>query len=112
MPVKVQETTITLRSLELGAIQAHLLYHASKEQIYGAQMLDELQRHGFNISYGTLYPTLHRMMKDGLLHQNNVRNGSVVRKLYMITPQGETVLAKVKHIIIELFEEVIEEKDE
>ena len=53
------------REFFLGFIKIHILYHASKEAIYGADIAAELARHGYNISPGTLYPTLHRLTREG-----------------------------------------------
>ncbi len=53
------------RDLELGAMRAHVLHHASRAPVYGSWMLEELRRHGYHLSYGTLYPTLHWMEEEG-----------------------------------------------
>jgi PadR family transcriptional regulator PadR len=74
-----------LRDLELGAIRIHLLYHASRAPIYGSWMLEELRRHGYAISYGTLYPALHRMEEAGLLAREDLVEGGRVRKYYSAT---------------------------
>ncbi len=39
-----------------GFIRLHILYHAAKEPIYGAEITEELVRHGYRLSQGTLYP--------------------------------------------------------
>ncbi|MGW8877627.1 PadR family transcriptional regulator [Streptomyces mirabilis] len=38
-----------------------ILHHAAEEEIHGAWMTEELARHGYQISPGTLYPMLHRL---------------------------------------------------
>ena len=94
----------------LGFIKVHILYHASKEPVFGVWLIEELFRHGYKISPGTLYPTLHRMERDGYLKRiNKVVNGKV-RKYYQITDKGEQMLEQAKHKIRELVNEVIEEK--
>lgn len=98
-----------LRDLELGAIQAHILYHAAQQPIYGSWMAQELARHGFGISYGTLYPMLHRMHKEGLLICEEQREGSQVRKYYTATPQGFQELEQIQRLIRELAQEVVGE---
>ena len=50
-----------------GFIRLHILYHAAKEPIYGAEITAELIRHGYRISQGTLYPTLHLLEEHGYL---------------------------------------------
>ena len=98
------------RSFFLGFIKIHILYHASKEPVFGVWISEELARHGYSISPGTLYPTLHRLERDGYLKRiTKVVNGRV-RKYYQATDEGELMLEKAKHKIRELVTEVIEEK--
>jgi len=64
------------REFFLGFIKIHILYHASKEPIFGVEIAEELARHGYSISPGTLYPVLHRLEKEGYLESNSkVVNG-------------------------------------
>ena len=99
-----------LKDFFLGFIKIHILYHASKEPIYGVEILAELGRHGYRLSPGTLYPTLHRLERDGYLQrQPKVVNGKV-RNYYTITPKGVGTLNKARSKIRELVTEVIEEK--
>jgi PadR family transcriptional regulator, regulatory protein PadR len=100
-----------LRDLELGAIQAHILYHATKHPIYGSWMAEELARHGLLVSFGTLYPMFHRMHQAGLLECREKRDGSQMRKYYIATEQGEHELEYVRHLIRELYQEVVEDAD-
>jgi hypothetical protein len=39
-----------------GFIRLHILHHAAEMEIYGQWMIDELARHGYRLSPGTLYP--------------------------------------------------------
>src|SRR5262245_66609095 len=57
----------TVREFQRGAIRVHILHHAAEGEIHGAWMSVELARHGYRISPGTLYPTLHGIEADGLL---------------------------------------------
>ena len=94
----------------LGFVKIHILYHASKEPIYGIEILEELARHGYRLSPGTLYPALHRMERDGYLSvEKRVVEGKV-RKYYSITEQGLVVLGESKKKIAELVEEVLLDK--
>jgi PadR family transcriptional regulator PadR len=97
------------RNLELGAIQAHILYHATVKPVYGSWMAEELVRHGFSLSYGTLYPMLHRMQQEGLLECREQRDGRQVRKYYTATEQGHQELEQVRHLIRELYQEIVVE---
>jgi PadR family transcriptional regulator, regulatory protein PadR len=83
-----------LRKLFLGFIQIHILYHAGKEPIYGVLMIDELERHGYKISAGTLYPILNSLSKNGLLRKKDQLSGGKIRKYYTLTAAGRNVLAE------------------
>ena len=98
------------REFFLGFIKIHILYHASKEPIFGVEIAEELARHGYSISPGTLYPVLHRLEKEGFMESSSrVVNGRV-RKYYQATAEGKLVLEQSKRKIRELVTEVIEEK--
>ena len=60
-------TTSVTRHFFNGFIRLHILYHAVKEPIYGAEITEELVRHGYRLSQGTLYPTLHQLEQLGYL---------------------------------------------
>ncbi len=96
------------RKLFLGFARVHILYHASKGEIYGAWMLEELKRHGYTISPGTLYPILHQMEKDGLLESRRVVAEGKVRKVYRATEKGLKMLDLAKKRVKELSEEIFE----
>ena len=56
-----------LRDFFLGFVRTHVLHHASREPVYGLQLIAELRRHGYDLSPGTLYPMLHDLGKSGYL---------------------------------------------
>ena len=97
------------RKFFLGFIRIHLLYHASKSSIYGVEMIEELRRHGYNISPGTLYPILHSLEKEGFLVSESKNVDGKIRKYYRITRKGEKILREAKRKIKELIDEVMEE---
>ena len=74
------------------------------------EIAEELARHGYRLSPGTLYPTLHRLEKEGYLESTSKVIGGRVRKYYQITAEGKLVLEQSKKKISELVTEVIEEK--
>ena len=98
-----------LKDFFLGFIKIHILYHASKEPIYGVEILAELGRHGYRLSPGTLYPTLHRLAQEGYLSQQRKAVGGRVRKYYAITDQGLVALDEARRKIGELVDEVLGE---
>ena len=94
----------------LGFVKIHILYHASKAPIYGVEILEELGRHGYRLSPGTLYPTLHRMEREGYLSVEKKVVGGKVRKYYCATEQGLAVLGESRKRISELVDEVLLDK--
>lgn len=98
-----------IRDLELSFIKLHILYHAMKEDVYGAGLSDELAEHGYIVGPGTLYPTLAKMVKGGLLTCEPRTVNHKQRKYYRITPDGMAVLERMKTKIKELYEEIIKE---
>ena len=98
-----------MREFLRGAVRLHILHHASKEDVHGAWMAKELRHHGYDISPGTLYPTLHAMENEGLLKsREEVIEGRVLR-LYRATVHGRRALVKTKRALAELAEEVLGE---
>lgn len=98
-----------LRSFFLGFIKIHILYHANKEPVYGKEFSEELRRHGYDISFGTLYPIFHKLESQGLLISEQKNVGGKIRKYYTITERGKVVLEeakiKAKELVDELFED-------
>jgi DNA-binding PadR family transcriptional regulator len=98
------------RDLYSGLIRLHVLHHAVKEPIFGLGMIEELARHGYRVSPGSLYPLLHGLEKKGYLRSRNERNGKSLRKVYRATPLGRKALKAAKNKVRELFRELIEGK--
>src|ERR1017187_8128002 len=91
-----------------GLIELHVLYHAAEEEIFGLGMLEELKRHGYRISPGTLYPLLHRLTHRGYLQVRDLKQGRTRRRLYRATQKGRRALAAVRHHVRELIGELDE----
>ena len=96
------------RFLYAGLIRLHVLHHAVKDPIYGLAMIEELARHGYKLSAGTLYPILHGLEERGYLSSTEERSGSAVRRVYRATQAGEAALAAAKLKVRELFGELFE----
>lgn len=97
-----------LRDFLLGMMKIHILYHASREQVYGAAMMEELGRHGYEISPGTMYPMLHGLEKEGLLTSIRHSVRGKVRRYYTITEEGKAALSEVRMKARELAREILE----
>ena len=91
---KADETDVGAdRDLYSGLIRLHILHHAVAEPIFGLGMIEELARHGYRISPGSLYPLLHGLESKGYLRSTEKRDGKSFRKLYRATPLGRRALA-------------------
>jgi PadR family transcriptional regulator, regulatory protein PadR len=97
------------RFLYAGLIRLHVMHHAVKEPVFGLAMIEELARHGYKLSAGTLYPILHGLEERGFLTSTEERSGSITRRIYRATPLGEEALAAAKVKVRELFGELFED---
>jgi DNA-binding PadR family transcriptional regulator len=96
------------RELLFGLIRIHVLLHAAQEPIFGLAMMEELERHGYRIGPGTLYPLLHGLERAGLLKSISGATRGRQRKLYRITASGRRALKKARDKVDELHEELHE----
>lgn len=96
------------RELYYGLIRMHVLLHARHEPIFGMAMMEELERHGYRIGPGTLYPLLHGLERGGLLRSRYDRVAGRRRRLYRITPNGRKALDKARAKVDELYRELHE----
>lgn len=96
-----------IRRFFLGMINLHILHHAQKEPIYGKDFKKELERHGYDISFGTLYPIFHSLEKDGYLEVEKKNIKGKIRKYYTITEKGKKVLNYSLDRVKELFDELL-----
>ncbi len=92
-----------------GFVRLHVLHHAAKEPLVGFWMMEELRRHGYQLSAGTMYPLLHGLEKRGYLRSVAKREGRRSWREYRATPAGQRALAAAKVKLQELFHELMEE---
>jgi PadR family transcriptional regulator, regulatory protein PadR len=106
---KVAPRSEKAANLELlsGFIRLHVLHHASKEPVVGFWMIEELGRHGYRLSTGTLYPLLHGLERRGYLRSALRRAGRRSWREYRATPAGRRALVAAKGKLRELFHELI-----
>ena len=98
-----------LHDLYLGFIRIHILYHAGKERVYGAALMEELARHGYQVGPGTLYPMLHALEEKGLLVSELEVVGGKRRRYYHITAIGADALENARAHTLELIREINQE---
>ena len=96
------------REILLAFWKVHILHHAGEGPIHGQWIREELRRHGYEISPGTLYPLLSRLMRHGWLScHSDKQGGRRARKDYRLTRDGEKALKMIRGQIKELYEEVV-----
>jgi PadR family transcriptional regulator, regulatory protein PadR len=94
-----------------GLIRLHVLHHAAQEPVFGLWLIEELRRHGYRISPGTLYPILHSLEGRGLLRSGSQRERRTVRRMYSATAKGRRTLQRAKGRVRELFGEMLEDEE-
>ncbi|HVX20177.1 MAG TPA: PadR family transcriptional regulator [Acidimicrobiales bacterium] len=99
-----------MREFLRGAVRLHVLHHAGDGEVHGAWMAEELARHGYRISPGSLYPTLHKMEAEGLLTSRHVVVDGKMRRCYRATAKGLRELRQAKDHLRELAREVLGEE--
>jgi PadR family transcriptional regulator PadR len=104
----VEEHSKMFRDLLLGFVRTHVLHHASREPVYGVGLITELERHGYRLSPGTLYPLLHNLEAAGFVYRVDQIVEGKVRKYYRITPLGQRALDEARNKMVELVDEITE----
>lgn len=91
-----------------GFVRLHVLHHAAEGEVYGQWMIEELARHGYKLSPGTLYPMLHAIEEKGYLAARDDQGGpgGRRRRLYTATDLGREALAVARERLRELVGEV------
>ena len=85
----------TLNELRRGMIVLAVLSLLDEEQ-YGYSLLKRLADQGLDLDQGTLYPLLRRLESQGLLSSDWNTEGSRPRRYYVISPEGQEVLPRLK----------------
>jgi DNA-binding PadR family transcriptional regulator len=93
-----------------GFVRLHVLHHAAEGDLYGNWMIEELARHGYKISPGTLDPMIHALERKGYLTSRLVRTGRSRRRIYRATPNGLRALRVAREKLEELVREVVPER--
>lgn len=99
------------REILLAFWKVHILHHAQERRVYGQWLLEELRRHGFQVSPGTLYPLLGRMERHGWLRALKTAShdrSPKARRNYVLTARGAKALTALRRQVDELHREVSE----
>ena len=96
-----------VRDFQRGAMRLHVLHHAAVGEVHGAWLIEELARHGYRVSPGTMYPLLARLEAAGLLRSRPEVVDGRQRRRYRATPQGRKALGACRRALRELSGEVL-----
>jgi DNA-binding PadR family transcriptional regulator len=109
-PTKTESQDSRDQDLYGGLVRLHILHHAAKGPVFGLWFIEELGRHGYKLSPGTLYPLLHGLERKGYLRSTSERSGKSLRRIYLATPLGRKALATARQKVSELFGELLEDE--
>ena len=95
------------RDFMRGFVKLYTLWRASKGEVYGLEIIEEMRGLGFTLSPGTLYPTLHALLEErDVTVKNRIVNGKL-RKVYRATRKGrkeaEEVIGRLSFLIRKVF---------
>jgi DNA-binding PadR family transcriptional regulator len=96
-----------MREFQRAAVRLHILHHAAGDEVHGAWLTEELRRHGYKVSPGMLYPTLHRLEAGGLLVSHQQVVDGRARRVYRATPAGRAALTEDRRALRDLAQEVL-----
>lgn len=109
MEINHDDITTVNKEILLGFWKIHILHHAAQGPVVGQWMLNELRRHGYDVSPGTLYPMLKRMESHGWLYSEvDFERGPKAPRSYFLTDKGREVLGHVGMMLDELRREICE----
>jgi DNA-binding PadR family transcriptional regulator len=84
------------REFMRGFTKLYALWRGSRKDAYGMAILKEMRDAGFELSPGTLYPTLAKLEREGDITWRRKIIGGRIRKTYRLTPKGRKELEEVK----------------
>lgn len=95
------------REFMRGFAKLYTLWRASKGEVYGMEIMQEMRALGFNLSPGTLYPTLRALLEEkDVKVTNRIVNGKI-RKCYRATAKGrkevEEVIQRLSFLMRKVF---------
>ena len=95
------------KDLLKGTLKTIVLKLLSEEgKMYGYEItrkVEEITKGKLHLTWGALYPTLHKLEADGHIISEEVHIGKRVRKYYTLTPSGIKIM---KEKLDEFFEYV------
>ena len=95
------------RDFMRGFVKLYTLWRASKGEVYGMEIMQEMRKLGFSLSPGTLYPTLRALLEERDVKVTNRIVKGKVRKCYRATAKGrkevEEVIERLSFLMKKVF---------
>jgi len=70
----MQNENTSHQDLYSGLIRLHILHHECEGDIFGLAMIEELGRHGYRLSHGTMYPIIHSLEERSQINSYPLRH--------------------------------------
>jgi DNA-binding PadR family transcriptional regulator len=87
-----------------GMLSFMILHLLSKKRMYGLEIAEEIaKRKADRPNPGTLYPTLRRLEKDGLVESTKEGN----TRYFKITPAGRAGLELAKNFFVQAYGDIV-----
>jgi DNA-binding PadR family transcriptional regulator len=80
-----------------GHLDLLLLAILSEGPAHGYAVIESLRDRSsgtFDLPEGTIYPALHRLESQGLLHSHWLEDAARRKRIYQLTPKGQQAFAK------------------
>lgn len=108
MPRRSTETLDTsgrpiLQGMVRGLLPLYVLQLVAKAPAHGtgiARTIGEMTHGGWTPSPGSLYPTLRRLERDGLVRGRWARGSAAPRRVYEITPAGRAARRRLRESLV------------
>ncbi len=94
------------RDFMRGFVKLYTLWRASRGDVYGLQIMEEMRALGFNLSPGTLYPALHALLQERDVKVTERKVNGKIRRCYRATAKGRTELKQVRERLVVLMREI------
>ncbi len=89
-----------------GFVKIYTLWRSGQEEVYGAQIAEEMKQLGFELSPGTLYPALHALRAErDVTVRDRIVDGKR-RKCCRVTAKGRRELAELQDRLAVLMRKV------
>ena len=89
-----------------GFVKFYTLWRASKGEVYGVEIMQEMRKLGFNLSPGTLYPALHALLEERDVIVTSRKVNGKIRKCYRATAKGRKELEEVRERLVVLMRKI------